>query len=241
MSRSGMSGAVLAMILALGAAAPASALTLSKREMTCPLDGQKFTATVIGSYTQFGIRLDLKPHGALMAPAPIPVCPASGFPIYRENFTADEIARLKALVETAEYKALRARHTDYFMWSWIERHLGGADPWRHGNILLRATWQAEAGDAARLAEYRALARDQYDAAAKAQPAGSANALTAALMAAEMDRLLGRFAEAQARLDALATTAWPENSVLGHVHAQIARWVAARDSLPQNFVLPPKKS
>jgi hypothetical protein len=227
---------LLALLLAIAAPGAASAMTMAEREVTCPLTGEKFKAHFIASYTQFGVRLDMRPYGAMTSPAPIPKCPGSRFPVYRENFSATELTTLRALVETAEYKAARAAHTDYYMMIWIERRLGVAvEPWRLANILLRAAWQAEGGDAARLAAYRAEARDAFDAAASDPGAPAERKLTAQLLAAEMDRLLGRFDKALARLEALAGAAWPEKTPLKAVAAQIERWARAGNAEPQNFV------
>jgi hypothetical protein len=222
--------------LALAASGAASAMTMAEREVTCPLTGEKFKTHVIASYTQFGVRLDMRPYGAMMAPAPIPKCPGSGFPVFRENFSGAELTTLRALVETAEYKAARAAHTDYYMVVWIERRLGVAvEPWRLALTLLRAAWQAEGGDPARLAAYRAEARDAFDAAAAEAGAPAERKLTAQLLAAEMDRLLGRFDKALARLEALSGTAWPEKTPLKSVAAQIERWARAGNAQPQNYL------
>lgn len=238
--RAALFAAFLATMSVALAAPPALAMTMATREVTCPLTGEKFKTQVIMSYTQFGMRLDLKPYGAMMAPAPLPKCPGSGFPVFRGSFTDAELVKLRAIVASDEYKSVRAAHTDYYVWLWLERKLGPVEPWRAANILLRASWQAEGFEdsrAERLAAYRAEARDAFDAAAKEAGAPLERRLSATLLAAEMDRLLGRFDEALARLDAIraeiASSAGQFPALAG-VHAQIERWARARDAKPQNY-------
>ncbi len=230
---SSLRSAFAALALAAGMA-PASALTLRDVEVTCPIDGQKFMHKAINSYTQFGVRLDMRPHGALMAPAPLPVCPGNRFVVYRTDFAEAEIAALKAYVATAEYKAQRTAHTDYYIWAKLEERFEKPAPWKLAQIYLRAAWQAENGDVARHQSYLALARDKFDAALPSLEHGTANWLTAKLLAAELDRQLGRFAEAEARLAELAPMTFPDKPPLKSVHAQIGRAVAERDSKPRNM-------
>src|SRR5688572_10053646 len=96
--------------------------TSGKVEKTCPLDGTKFTATVDFSGTSFGRQLDLRPVGPTPAPWAIPVCPKDHFPLFKREFSAAEIAALKAFVKTPEYQAL-SRETSYYLTAKVMQHL----------------------------------------------------------------------------------------------------------------------
>ena len=92
--------------------APAAADTYRDVEHTCPIDGQKFMWRTVMSASSWGSRLDGRVIGATPVPWPHPVCPASGFMMYREehDMTPEFVAKAKALVATSEYQ--RIRHTE---------------------------------------------------------------------------------------------------------------------------------
>src|SRR3954452_5221760 len=124
-------------------AAPAAhAVTFYNVEVTCPIDGKPFKATMVSSLYQRGMRLDSKPIGSLVAPYPYPVCPGNGFVMYQNEFPETELRAIKAIVLTDEYRASRAEHTDYYMVAYVKERLGG-DSYDLGNMYLRASWEAE--------------------------------------------------------------------------------------------------
>ena len=66
------------------------ATTLITKERICPLGGERFTVDVLGSYSTFGQRLDLKTLGTYGTnPFRLEVCP-NGFVDYKENYSKAE-------------------------------------------------------------------------------------------------------------------------------------------------------
>ena len=104
--RNGMA-AWLAMLLAAGGSAPAAAMTFMEVDYVCPVGGERFRAQTMGSGTVFRHFLDGQAEGAIMSPWPLVRCPGNGFVMYRDDFSAAEIATLTPFVEGEEYQRLR--------------------------------------------------------------------------------------------------------------------------------------
>lgn len=238
--RTAMAGAAASLsLMAAGAAGPAQALTYSDKMVICPLDGRPFMARVVNSYTQFGVRLDLKPYGALDAPTPLPVCPGNGFVMFKRKFTPAQIATIKKIVFTDAYRKARAKNTNYYMAGYIRERMGaGGDVL--GHYYLRASWEAENGKlTADQRRYMALALAKFDGFLGTSPKKDRKWWTAQLLAANIERKLGRFAGARVRLERLPVQTLAASSPLRAVHRQIADWTGKRNTDPQNFV-PAKK-
>jgi hypothetical protein len=124
----------------LAAALPAQAMTTREVELTCPYDGKKFKFTEQGSGTSFDKTLDLMPYGAIRSPWPIAVCPTNGFVFYKDKFEPADLVRLKPIVMSAEYQALKDE-TPYYRAAWITQRDGASNS-SVGVFLLRATWEA---------------------------------------------------------------------------------------------------
>jgi hypothetical protein len=168
---------------------------------TCAVGGEKFTYVTTGSYSTWGARPDGKPYGSWEFPLALPECPGNGLVMYRD-FTADEKKRLKDLLASAEYKAMRGRETSYYRAAWLERALvpGSADaPW----ILLRAVWQTDA-DPVLKARYHREFVAAATALTKPQSGDDLNWLALQARAVNSRRELGEFDEALAHLKALPT-------------------------------------
>ena len=131
--------------LCLVLAPPVSALTFAEMTYTCPIGGEVFTQRRPASGTGFGMELDMKPFGALIAPWPLPVCPGNGFVIYKdeEDFSAAERERLTAYVASDAYRTLVADDTPYYRAAMLMR-AAGDDSVPAAVVLLRATWEAQA-------------------------------------------------------------------------------------------------
>ena len=71
----------------LMAGTQATAATIYEAEKTCPLCTTEFKAHLAGSGTQFGMRLDLKPLGAIAAPWPVAVCPKCHFVLLGDDLS----------------------------------------------------------------------------------------------------------------------------------------------------------
>jgi hypothetical protein len=112
-------------------------------DATCPLDGTTFRAFVAESGSRFGGHLDMKPYGPIAAPLPLPRCPTDGLVLYKAEFSAGEITKLKPFVASPEYQVLLIGHKDYYLATRLMRHLGDSEE-QIAWTLLRATWQTYA-------------------------------------------------------------------------------------------------
>lgn len=187
--------------LALACASPVFAGFPVQSEETCPVGGEKFTYTTTGSYSTFGQRPDGKPYGSWTFPLAMPECPSNALVVYRE-FKPEEIAALTALVQSAEYQALRDE-SQYFRAAWLARRMDAADPFTALYLLLSATWEVD---------------DAPETKARYQRAFADAALVVPIDVAQIDTLflqyrranalreLGDFAAADAALDSLPLAA-----------------------------------
>lgn len=231
------SSAVLLGALLLAATfltASAFALTFREADFVCPIDGKAFKARVVGSYSQFGMRLDLKPLGALIAPIPMPVCPDNGFVMFKENFSDAEIAKLKPIVLGDGYRSARQQHTDHYMTAYLRERLG-ADDLELAHLYLKASWEAETRGAPALVEqYRLLALHWFESLLKKDTSRSPQWWSAVIVGAELERLLGRFDEAEKRLSDLPVAELDANSVLHKVIQQIRTHAQNHNALPERL-------
>lgn len=225
-----------ALLLLAGAMSPATALTMGKKKMKCPLSGVPMTATVVNSYTRFGIRLDLKPTGALIAPFPMPVCPDSGFVVYRNDFSINELETFRKLVKTAEFKALRKDNTDYFMAAYQARQVG-AKPQELAYLTLQASWEADR-DRARYVRYATLALERYQTTRATAEKSSQRWWTAQLLIVNFHRRLGQFEDANQALAVLPTAKEPAKSVYRKVAVRLKGLIEQKNGDPAQ--LAPRK-
>lgn len=212
----------LAVLLA-GWAAPAAAMTFMKVDHVCPVGGERFSAQEMGSGTAFGHFLDGRLHGAIQSPWPLVSCPGNGFVIYKRDYSADEIKRLTAVVESDDYQRMRGRETSYWL---LARLLEAADapPQERAGALQRATWQASPAQypAYVQAAATAFARQCPDAA---DPAARDEAwLYCQMLLGEWERRLSRFDSARTRFQRLQTL--PQQLVLGEDRARAQRQYVA---------------
>lgn len=169
---------------------------------TCPIGGEQFDFTTTASYSTFGARLDGKPYGSWSFPLALPECPGNGLILYKEDFSADELTRLGALIVRPEFAAMRGSETSYYRLAWLLREMGEpveGQLW----MLTQATWQDDAGSARRN-RYLAELNQRIEAA----PSGAGTAAGLAWRARSVNALreLGRFDEASALLAATRTVA-----------------------------------
>ncbi len=237
-------GALLSISIAVSSTGPALSLTMAKQEFTCPIGGEKFTADVVGSHTQFGMRLDLRPIGAMLAPIPLPVCPGNGFVMFKRQFTPEEIKAIETIVITEEYRQARRRHVDYYMVAFMRERLG-ATPIELARLYQRASWEAEgryASEAKKppekpelVTQYRTLALQKFDVFLQQDQSYSTEWWTAAVIAAELERLLGRFDAAKERIARLPVGKLPADSPVRKAIDQIGAHVLKQNSDPERFV------
>jgi hypothetical protein len=228
--------AVAGAFLAAGAH-PAGAYTDVEMTIVCPIDGLPFTARRTASYYQSGMRLDFKPLGALVAPYPHPVCPGNGFVVYRQDFSEQEISAIRLLVNSDEFQQLRRHHTDYFMIAYVKERMG-SPAYELAHTYLGATWEAERDQPHLTDQYRELALAKFDASVHGKNTRRDEPWwTASLLAAEMERLLGKFDQALDRIDALPLAELnARNPALRSVADQIKLHALRRNSRPEPYVV-----
>ena len=218
---------LLFILLTVAFAAPAPALTWHETTATCPLTGEIFAYREVNSWYQSGMRLDLKPLGALVAPVPPPVCPGSGFVMYREGFSEADIAFFRNLVTTREFRNIRDNETDYFVAAY-EAEQNGEDPLEVAFLMLQATWEAEA-EPARYDRYVRFAVTHF---ADYDRSGDAERLsetwwTVKLLIVNFHRRLGEFDAAADLLAELPLAGEPSDSGIRTVMGRLGRLISER--------------
>lgn len=209
------------------------ALTYGDAEFTCPIGGEVFTTQVVGSYTRLGMRLDLKPLGALVAPLPVPVCPGNGFVMYKDEFSDEELAKLTPIVESDAYQEARTLHTDYYMLAFLLEELE-MEALDLAHIYLKATWEAEEQKPELLADYQSLALGKFKAYLDTEPDKDDNWWIAQIVSANLERRTGQHAEAIARIEALPLDQNEAREKFGEFINQIKQWAMKQESSPQVF-------
>ena len=131
---------LLVVFLCAMAPLPARAMTEAQLTMECPYDGVKFTFMTQMSGAVSDRTLDLKPVGMIQSPWPLAVCPSNGFVFLKEKYEPAELEKLRPLILSAEYQALK-EETPYYRAAWIEER-NGASREEVVNLLLQATWEA---------------------------------------------------------------------------------------------------
>ncbi|MCL2713266.1 MAG: hypothetical protein FWD68_01370 [Alphaproteobacteria bacterium] len=243
------------LILAGGllAAVSAHAHTSETVDMVCPYDGVKFKFEAQTSGTAFFQMLDGMLVGPIESPSPLAVCPTNGFVFFKEEYSTDELERLRPLIMSAEYQALKGE-TPYYRAAWIMQRTGSPHP-QVSLALLQATWEAgwaevleraakaeqEDQKDAQLGErlvaqgttserYRRyatelLARLSVDVADKTRSAEEH--IADRMLTGEILRRLGRFEEADGQFVALAGDLTPAGNEAKIVALQ-RRLIAAKD-------------
>jgi hypothetical protein len=224
----------------LAAAAALAALTFAPaalagmpvtQKVTCPIGGREFNFTTTASYSTWGARPDGKPFGSWEFPLAIPECPDNGLVVYQQ-FSREDVARLRPLVASDEYQALRrGRETTYYRASWLMRRMGA--PATHSLwALVQASWQAESDPPRR----RRYLEELVARAPELGEPGDAENLAVRSRVINALRELGRFEEAAAMIAATPVDriAPPSEEVRSAAdwrshYRTLARIVARRDS------------
>ena len=191
---------VLLPVFLFWAAVPA--MTLRNKAFVCPIDGTEFEQTIALSGTQFGMRLDMKPLGPTPAPWPIPSCPECRFPLFKDEFTEEEIDRYREFVETRQFREETADSPPYFALAKVKAYDGESS----GEIAyayLQASWQVEENREG-YERCLKLALEEYREFFEAERAGVSDEdwLTAGILIAELERQLGNFDGALAQVESL---------------------------------------
>ena len=171
----------------LGAWACAYAADDTEEDFICPVDGIAFTQKLPAAGTAQGYMLDMQPFGDVKAPAPMPACPRNGFVIYKDTFSAQEIEKIIPLLDTPAYKQAPTPYRAYLMMQKVGEPLES-----QLRKLQEASWNGP--DSYREQALRLLgpilAQDKLTDKAR---------LHHLLFKAELERRLGRFAQAQQTL------------------------------------------
>ncbi|PIE00154.1 MAG: hypothetical protein CSA81_14025 [Acidobacteria bacterium] len=189
----------LLLTLGLSLGQSALALTLSTDEYTCPIGGEKFTATVPASGTSYGTRTDLKPYGAIEAPWTIPQCPTNKFVMFKKEFTPEELETFKNIIESDEYKAIPKGSSEYY---YLAKLFEGSKA-SHEKIAwayLKASWEMSGKEVLQSAldNFKKSLTEIKDSDSKAQE----KKITHNMLIGELNRLLGNFSEAKAQFEKL---------------------------------------
>lgn len=206
-------------------ASMALASTYRETQVICPIDGLVFTTMEAKSGTKLGNYLDMKPYGPMPAPWPIARCPGNGFVIYKPAFSNEELQRFRAYVATDEYRALLRPHSNYYLAARLQIH-NGEPPRQVAYTLLKASWEAEGTEL-----YPRYAREALETFGKALAGPFDNeqgAVTAELLAGELERRLGMFDAARARFERLRKEPPYQNGFNRDYVALQLELIAARD-------------
>ncbi len=187
------------LILGISLGQSALALTFAKNEYTCPIGGEKFTATVPASGSSFGTRTDLKPYGAIQAPWTLPQCPTNKFVMFKEKFTAEELETFKSIIESDEYKAIPPTSSEYYYLAKLyERSKASSEKiaWAY----LQASWEMSGKEVLQgaLDNFKKSLAEIKDS----EPNAQKKKTTHNIIIGELNRLLGNFAEAKAQFEKL---------------------------------------
>lgn len=208
-------------VLLAALAAPAAAMTFMKVDYVCPIGGERFSASTMGSGTSFGHFLDGRAHGAIQSPWPLVECPGNGFLLFREAFDKTELEALGAYVQSADYQRLRGTETSYWRLAQLLRVIG-APAAEQAGALQRASWQASPAQYPRYvaAASAAFARQCPDG----QAARDGQGLYCQMLLGEWERRLSRFEPARARFNGLLPQV--EALVTGPDRERVAKQFAA---------------
>jgi hypothetical protein len=161
---------------------------------TCPIGGQVFAYVSGGVGATVDAYLDGQPEGASLPS--YPVCPDNGFVMFADRFSAAELSQLKTMVESPQYQTLRGQHTTHFLAATLMRAAGW--PTRAiAHALLVASWEAPTRDLRN--KYREKALIQFKASLLKQRKASGEWARDQLIAIDLERTLGLFAAASARI------------------------------------------
>ena len=174
----------------------ALASTVSIEEFLCPIDKTTFESNVQSSFYVQGMRLDLKPLGAVLAPEPVPVCPKDHFVVL--DYEPEDLDKLKDYIPSAEYQQFAKEHSaSYALVAKILEYLG-ATPSDVGYAYLQASWQVE-DQPHQNVQYLTESLKLFRQALEGHLEVTSDSISLELLATELERRLGHFDLAENRL------------------------------------------
>ena len=198
-------------LLLLVASASASAHTAQEMAFTCPIGGEKFTQTMDTSGTRIGMMTDTRPVGPIATPFSLAQCPSNKFVMFKKEFSPDELAKFKRVVNSAEYQQIAAQSPSYFAWGRMMELAGeNQDAQQMMNIFLQASWQSESQESFnKTLEYA-------DKVLANKAISSKDAINTQFLRGEMLRKLGRFDEAKRVFTALQLSLVAKKSMVSEI-------------------------
>ena len=178
----------------------AEADTTMTVDTKCPICLTEYTATLDASGYKEDLRLDLKPLGHIAAPFKLPVCPTCHFVLYQPEFTKERLALYKNYVYSTEYKKFAAERSSHFLLGKLFEK-AQKDATSLGTVYLQASWQEE-NHPARYREDLMLSLRFWNRHLTQITPADEKWIQVQLISAEIERLLGKFGEAEARLTKL---------------------------------------
>lgn len=198
----------------------------------CPLTGEKFTESQRAAVYRAGTYLDLKPYGSFDGEfPPLPACPDSGLVLVTKTYTPEQVEKLRSFVAAPDYARMREQETRAYMAAKQVEHLGEPQA-RIADRWLKATWSARDD-----AEYRRTAEEalrQMDKLGAQAEAGKGDWITAQLAGLELQRRLGQFDNAAARLAGLKEQAAFQQPFFVKLLALQGELIERRDSTAQKM-------
>lgn len=207
----------------------------------CAIGGEEFKHSELLSMTTFGSRLDGKPVGPLAIVHEPPQCPTNGFVQFKEKFSNKELAKLKKIIESKEFKDAKQNRPVFYL-LFLELEKGGYNKQEAATALLKATWSVL------ISSIKIDIENEYNKDLLSQfvayidkNSNSFDKYFAAqfqVYAANAERQLGQFEKAQARLNKLKAKIPPSNpkkgfdtdSLKSHI-SQIEKAISEKDDDP----------
>jgi len=213
-------------------------------EEICPIGGEKFVRTgTRGCYVSGKMRFDLKKDTSCdFVKWPV-ICPGNGFPIYKDDFSPEEVKRLGAIVEREDFQKARIGNVPSFMLYQLMKALGEND----GGLaysLLPAIWDTTVlqslipfkDDTEKISErlpvYLELAIDHNQRALASMEKHDQDWFERQILTANFERRLGRFKAAAKRLEGLPEDELAPDNYLHEVLGALRQHVLNRDPKPQ---------
>ena len=221
-----IAGAVLLLVIG-----PAEAGIPIDIEETCPIGGEEFIRDGTASCSTYGMQFDLKRRTSCEWVKWPVICPGNGFPIYKRDFSPDELKRLGVIVEGESFQKARMDNVPSFMLFHLKKALGENDA-TLADALLPAIWDAAEEAPERLPFYLELAIDHNLRALAAMENRDQHWWRRQILTANFERRLGRFEAAEKRLMGLPGDELAPDDFLHRVLEALLRFIRGRDTEPQ---------
>jgi uncharacterized protein (DUF2225 family) len=184
------------------------------------------------SQYQTGMRLDLKPLGAVVAPAPLAVCPSCHFVVFEEDLAEDEKQLLSEYVKSKEYQEMEKEHPSYYLLAKIYERLE-RDKALIAHVYLQSSWQVE-DNPDRCNEYLEESLNYLKAYLSADPERTEDWATKQVVAGELERRLGKFEDAKERFSELKYMAEFQGNLLEKIIDFQLTLIQAGDTKPHEL-------